>query len=154
MKKDLSVRTAGIYVQAAQENCLERRQEVYNMVSLAVGTVCMKVAGRESGAICCVVKPIDKTFIMVTGPKLVTGIKRRRCNIEHLEPTEIKLEIKEDATDEEIIEAYKKANVITKFNLKLPSAGEMKAEKTKVQANPEKRETRKESKDKKTEEKK
>ena len=101
------------------------------MVSLNVGTVCMKVAGRESGSICTVIKPVDKTFVMVTGPRLVTGIKRRRCNIEHLEPTEIKLDIKEDATDEEIIEAYKKTNVITKFNLKLPSAGEMKSEKTK-----------------------
>lgn len=101
------------------------------MVSLGVGTVCMKVAGRESGAICCVVKPVDKTFVMVTGPKLVTGIKRRRCNIEHLEPTEIKLDIKENAADEDIIEAYKKSNVITKFNLKLPSAGEMKAVKQK-----------------------
>ncbi len=101
------------------------------MVSLNVGTVCMKVAGREAGAICCVVKPVDKTFVMVAGPKLVTGIKRRRCNIEHLEPTEIKLDIKDDASDEEIIEAYKKANVITKFNLKLPSAGEMKAVKEK-----------------------
>ena len=96
------------------------------MVSLNIGTLCMKVAGRESGGICCVIKPVDKTFVMVTGPRLLTGIKRRRCNIEHLEPTEIKLDIKEDAADEEVIEAYKKANVITKFNLKLPSAGEMK----------------------------
>ena len=102
------------------------------MVSLNVGTVCMKVAGKEGGSVCTVIKPFDKTFVMVTGPKLVTGIKRRRCNIEHLEPTEIKLDIKEDATDEEIIEAYKKANVITKFNLKLPSAGEMKGEKGKA----------------------
>ena len=102
------------------------------MVSIVVGSVCMKVVGREAGAVCCVVKPVDKTFVMVTGPKLMTGIKRRRCNIEHLEPTGIMLDIKEDAPDEEIIEAYKKANVITKFNLKLPSAGEMKSEKEKA----------------------
>lgn len=104
------------------------------MASIAVGTVCMKVAGREAGAICCVVKPVDKTFVMVTGPKLVTGVKRRKCNIEHLEPVGIFLEsIKEDAADDEIIEAYKKSNVISKFNLKLPSAGEMKSEKNKVE---------------------
>ena len=101
------------------------------MASLNVGTVCMKVAGREAGGICCIVKPVDKTFVMITGPQLVTGIKRRRCNIEHLEPTEIILDIKPDATDEEIIEAYKKMNVLTKFNLKLPSAGEVKAGKEK-----------------------
>lgn len=121
------------------------------MVTLNTGTVCMKVAGRESGAICCVVKPVDKTFVMITGPRLVTQVKRRRCNIEHLEPTGIKLDIKEDATDEEIIEAYKKANVITKFNLKLPSAGEMKGvkklkEETKKQVREEKTEAEKEAK--------
>lgn len=108
------------------------------MASLDIGQVCMKVVGREGGNICTVIKPVDKTFVMVTGPKLVTGIKRRRCNIEHLEPTEIKLDIKEDATDEEIIEAYKKTNVITKFNLKLPSAGEMKAVKEKNETKEEK----------------
>ncbi len=101
------------------------------MASLDVGTVCMKVAGREAGAICCVVKPVDKTFVMITGPKLVTGIKRRKCNIEHLEPTGIKLEVGADANDDDIIEAYKKGNVITKFNLRLPSAGEMKGVKEK-----------------------
>ena len=101
------------------------------MVSLEVGRVCMKVSGRESGNICTVIKQIDKTFVAVTGPRLVTQVKRRRCNIEHLEPTEIKLDVKEDASDEEIIEAYKKSNVITKFNLKLPSAGEMKGVKEK-----------------------
>ena len=118
------------------------------MVSLDVGTICMKVAGREAGSICCVVKPIDKTFVMVTGPKLVTGIKRRKCNIEHLEPTEIKLDVKADATDDEIIEAYKKSNILTKFNLKLPSAGEMKSQKEK------KEEPKKVAKEKTKEEKK
>ena len=119
------------------------------MVSLDVGTVCMKVAGREGGAVCCVVKPVDKTFVMITGPKLVTGIKRRRCNIEHLEPVGIKMDIKEDATDEEIIEAYKKSNVITKFNLKLPSAGEMKAVKVKKEVKEEPKKKVKEEKEKK-----
>lgn len=103
------------------------------MASIAVGTVCMKVAGRESGAICCVVKPADKTFVMITGPKLMTGVKRRKCNIDHLEPVGIFMEIKDDASDEEVIEAYKKSNVVTRFNLKLPSAGDMKSEKAKAE---------------------
>lgn len=103
------------------------------MASMNVGTVCMKVNGRESGAICCVVKPVDKTFVMVTGPKLVTGIKRRRCNIGHLEPVGMFVDIKEDASDEEIMEAYKKAGITTKFALKMPSAAEIKSQKEKVE---------------------
>jgi len=151
VKEGLSVRMAVVSARIAAGLYSGKEQEVYNMVSLDVGTVCMKVAGREGGAVCCVIKPVDKTFVMITGPKLVTGIKRRRCNIEHLEPTGIKLDIKEDATDEEIIEAYKKANVITKFNLKLPSAGEMKGKKEKTVA---KEEPKKETKAKEEKEKK
>lgn len=116
------------------------------MASLDVGTLCMKVSGREAGKICTIVKKIDKAFVMISGPKLVSGIKRRRCNIEHLEPTEIKLDIKEDASDEELIDAYKKSSIVTKFNLKLPSAGELKAVKEKAEAKVEvkpKKETKK-----------
>ena len=101
------------------------------MASIEIGTLCMKIVGREGGRIGTVVKKLDKSFVLFTGPKLVTGIKRRKCNIEHLEPLNVKLDIKEDATDEEIIEAYKKSGVTTKFKLKLPSASEMKAAKEK-----------------------
>lgn len=116
------------------------------MTSLDIGTVCMKVSGREAGKLCMIVKKIDKVFVEVTGPKVVTDVKRRRCNIEHLEPTEFKLDIKEGANDEEVIEAYKKANVITKFNLKLPSAAELKSEKEKVEIKKEKPKEEKEKK--------
>ncbi len=113
------------------------------MASMNVGTVCMKVSGREAGAICCIVKPVDKAFVMVTGPKLVTGIKRRRCNIAHLEPVGMFLDIKEDSSDDEIMEAYKKAGITTKFNLKLPSAADVKSHKEK---SAKKEETKKEAK--------
>lgn len=102
------------------------------MVSLEIGRVCIKTVGRESGRYCVVLKKLkdEKTksdsFVLVTGPKLLTGVKRRKCNIEHLEPTQYILEVKEDATDEEIIAAYDKANLITKFNLKKPSAAKLK----------------------------
>src|SRR5512136_2461382 len=99
------------------------------MASLQVGTVCLKIVGREAGKHCVVIKKLagsksKDTFVMVTGPKLLTGVKRRRSNVAHLEPTQYILDIKEDAADEEVIEAYKKSNLITKFNLKLPSAAE------------------------------
>jgi large subunit ribosomal protein L14e len=116
----------------AQKNYSEKRLGIYRgdcVASLEIGRVVMKVAGRESGKIATVVKKINDSFVMITGPKLLTGVKRRRANVEHLEPTQYILEIKEDASDEEIIEAYKKANLIAKFNLKLPSAAELKAEK-------------------------
>ena len=39
---------------------------------------------------------------MVTGPKTVTGVKRRRVNINHVAPTEDTIQIKRGASDEEV----------------------------------------------------
>jgi large subunit ribosomal protein L14e len=118
------------------------------MTSLEIGRVCMKVAGREAGKYCVVTKKLNEAFVEVTGPKLVTGVKRRRSNIEHLEPSEYLLSIKEGATDEEVISAYHTANLVSKLDLKFPSAAEMKAENAKP-AKEEKKEVKKEEKAKK-----
>jgi large subunit ribosomal protein L14e len=37
-----------------------------------------------------------------TGPKKVTGVKRRRVNINHVAPTEDAVQIKRGASDEEV----------------------------------------------------
>lgn len=67
-----------------------------------IGRVCIKKAGRESGRKCVVVDTIDKNFVLITGPKTLTGVKRRRVNVDHLEPLEIKIKIRRGASDEEI----------------------------------------------------
>ena len=76
---------------------------------MEVGIICVKVVGREAGKKCVVVEIVDKNFILITGPKTVSGVKRRRVNINHLEPTEEKINIKRGATDEEITDALKAA---------------------------------------------
>jgi large subunit ribosomal protein L14e len=93
---------------------------------LEVGTVCMKISGREAGKYCVVLKKIDKSFVLVTGPKILTGVKRRKCNITHLEALPYKLEIKEDASDEEVVQAFKNSEIAKKLNLKFPSDAEIK----------------------------
>lgn len=114
------------------------------MATLEVGRVCMKIGGRESGKYAVVLKKMNDAFVLITGPKILTGVKRRRCNIEHLEPLQYVLEIKEEAPEEEVVAAFDKAGLVTKFELKRPSAGEMKAEKTK----PEKAEKQKKEEEK------
>ena len=79
------------------------------MPAMEVGRICVKVVGRESGKKCAVVDLVDKNYILITGPKTVSGIKRRRVNINHLEPTGEKIDIKRGATDEEVTEALKAA---------------------------------------------
>ncbi|MEM2815963.1 MAG: 50S ribosomal protein L14e [Candidatus Bathyarchaeia archaeon] len=77
------------------------------MPAIEVGRICVKVAGREAGMKCVIVDVIDKNFVLVTGPKSITGVKRRRSNINHLEPLAQKIDIKRGASDEEVIEALK-----------------------------------------------
>ena len=101
---------------------------------IEVGSVCMKNTGREAGRYCVVVKKINSSFVFATGPKLLTGVKRRRANVDHLNATEYKIEIKEDATDEEVIAAMEKLNLITKLKLKRPSAAQMKEQNKKQKA--------------------
>lgn len=77
------------------------------MPAIEVGRICVKLTGREAGKKCVIVDVLDKNFVLITGPKNVTGVKRRRVNINHIEPLTEKIEIKKDATDEEITEALK-----------------------------------------------
>lgn len=80
--------------------------------AIEVGRVCVKLRGREAGKKCVIVDVIDKNFVLITGPKSVTGVKRRRVNINHLEPLAEKVEIKRGASDEEIAEAIKKKGLL------------------------------------------
>jgi large subunit ribosomal protein L14e len=79
------------------------------MPAVEVGRLCVKLSGREAGMKCVVVDVVDKSFVLVTGPKTVSGVRRRRVNINHVEPLEETVEIKRGASDEEVAEALKKA---------------------------------------------
>ncbi len=72
------------------------------MPAIEIGRICVKQAGRETGKKCVIIDIMDKSFVLVTGPKKVTGVKRRRVNINHLEILQDKLEIARGASDEEV----------------------------------------------------
>jgi len=75
----------------------------FGMPAIEIGRICVKLVGREAGRKCIIVDTIDKNFALVTGPKNVTNVKRRRVNINHIEPLQNKIKIKRGASDEEII---------------------------------------------------
>jgi len=77
--------------------------------AIEVGRICVKISGREAGRRCVIVDVIDKNFVLVTGSQKVSGVKRRRVNVNHIEPTQAKIDIKRGATDEEVTEALKAA---------------------------------------------
>ena len=69
---------------------------------MEIGRVCVKIAGHEAGKKCVIVDVVDRTYVLVAGPE----IKRKRCNIAHLEPLPQKLDIAKDASDDDIKRAF------------------------------------------------
>ena len=82
------------------------------MPAIEVGRICVKASGREAGKRCVLVEIIDKNFVLITGPKSITGVKRRRANVNHITPTEEKIKIRRGASDEDVAEALSKAGKI------------------------------------------
>jgi large subunit ribosomal protein L14e len=66
-----------------------------------VGRVCVKIAGRDSNKTCVIVDVIDQNFVMIDGET-----RRRKCNIDHLEPLNKTLDIKKGATHAEVKKAF------------------------------------------------
>lgn len=61
-----------------------------------------------------IVDIIDDNFVLVTGPKDINKVKRRRVNILHLEPTDKKIEINKGASDDEVKKKLEEAG-LTEF---------------------------------------
>jgi len=92
------------------------------MPAIEIGRICVKLVGREAGRKCVIVEIIDKSFVVISGPKTITGIKRRRTNINHIEPLQDKIDIKRGASDEEITEALKTAGKMEEIAQKVKPA--------------------------------
>lgn len=73
---------------------------------MEIGRVAMKTAGRDAGKIVVIVDKVDNNFVIIDG-----NVKRKRCNITHLEPLQEVLGIKKGASTEEVISEMKKANI-------------------------------------------
>jgi large subunit ribosomal protein L14e len=68
--------------------------------------------GREAGKKCVIVDVMDKSFVLVTGPKKVTGVRRRRANINHLEPLQVKVDVTRGASDEEVTSVLESSGML------------------------------------------
>ena len=77
-----------------------------------MGRIVVKVLGREAGRKAVIVDVVDENFVLITGPKSISGVKRRRVNIRHIEPTEKRVEIPKGASDEEVVRALEAAGLI------------------------------------------
>jgi large subunit ribosomal protein L14e len=82
------------------------------MAVIEVGRIVVKTRGREAGRKAVVVEIVDNNFVIVTGPKSVTGVKRRKVNINHIEPTDKKIDIPKGADDKTVEDKLKAENLM------------------------------------------
>jgi large subunit ribosomal protein L14e len=71
-----------------------------------IGRLCVKIAGRETGSKVVIVDVIDKNFVLIDGQ-----VKRKRCNISHLEPLPQLMKIKKNTSTDEIKKEFEKLNI-------------------------------------------
>jgi large subunit ribosomal protein L14e len=86
------------------------------MNAISLGRIITKIMGREAGRRAVVTQIIDKSFVEVSGPYELTGVKRRRVNISHIEPSQYSLKItKSDNSDEILISKIDENKEIKEF---------------------------------------
>jgi large subunit ribosomal protein L14e len=65
-----------------------------------VGTVCVKIAGRDAGQTCVIIEEAKDGFVIVEGET-----RRRKCNVRHLEATGKTVSVKAGASHADVMKA-------------------------------------------------
>ncbi|MCX6711988.1 MAG: 50S ribosomal protein L14e [Candidatus Woesearchaeota archaeon] len=76
------------------------------MKMFEIGRLCVKIAGRQTGSKVVIVDILDKNFVLIDGQ-----VKRKRCNITHLEPLPQIIKIKKNASSDDIKKEFEKLNI-------------------------------------------
>lgn len=71
-----------------------------------IGRIVIKTAGRDAGNTAVVVDTIDGKFVLIDG-----NVRRRKCNVAHLEPLNDVLKIKKAASTSDVHKAMKEAGI-------------------------------------------
>jgi len=77
------------------------------MPAVDIGQICVKTRGHEKGKRCIIVDIVDRSYVLVTGPRSVTGVKRRRVNVGHLQVLDESVNIPRQASDDDVAKALK-----------------------------------------------
>lgn len=85
----------------------ESESEANRMIK--VGRLCMKIAGRDAGKHCLIVEVLDKKNVLIDGET-----RRRKCNLNHLEPLDKVAKLKKSASHYAVIEGLKKLGIKVK----------------------------------------
>ena len=70
---------------------------------IEVGRLCVKIAGRDAGGKCVIVDVLDDKFVTIDG-----NVRRRKCNVAHLEPLKDSVKISKGASHEAVKKEFDK----------------------------------------------
>lgn len=70
---------------------------------IEIGRLCVKISGRDARRKCIVVDIIGKNNVLIDG-----DVRRRKCNIAHLEPLDKIIKIKKNASHNVVATEFKK----------------------------------------------
>ena len=73
-----------------------------------IGRICIKTAGRDAGNFCVIVDILDDKLVLIDG-----NVRRRKCNIMHLEPTNKTIKIAKKASHDSVKAEFQKLELET-----------------------------------------
>ena len=106
---------------------------------IEVGRLVVKIAGRDAGCKAIIIDILDDNYVLLDGET-----RRRKCNILHVEPLEQKIDIKKNASHDEVSKALKDLGIESRETKPKPKTQKPKAKrKTPEQLRARKEEKRK-----------
>jgi len=79
------------------------------MKMFEIGRLCVKIAGRDARLKCVIVDTVDELYVMIDGQT-----RRRKCNINHIEPLDKVLNLNKGASHEEVVKVLKAEGIEVK----------------------------------------
>ena len=76
---------------------------------IEIGRVVVKIAGRDAGGKAIIVNIIDDNFVLIDGQ-----VRRKKCNIKHIEALDQVVKIKKGADHDSVISELKKLGIEVK----------------------------------------
>ncbi len=84
---------------------------------MEIGRLVVKIAGRDAGKRGAIIDVIDSSFVVVEG-----DLRRKKCNVKHLEPIDSVIKISKNAPREEVESEMKRAGFEVKKKSKTSRA--------------------------------
>ncbi len=73
---------------------------------IEVGRLVVKLAGRDAGLKGIIVDVVDDNYVLIDGQ-----VRRKKCNIKHLEPLDKVVKISKNADHKEVVAEFKKLGI-------------------------------------------